>query len=305
MSGKNIAASVRQRLLNLSRKTGEDFQLLLTRYAIERLLYRIGESEHTKNFVLKGAMLFALWTGEMHRPTRDLDLLAFGEGSEEHLAGVFRSLCLAIVPDDGLVFAADTVHIEPIREEQEYGGQRVKLVVQLENARIQLQIDVGFGDAITPRPEPVTYPTLLGMDPPQLRAYPRETVIAEKLEAMVKLGLTNSRMKDFYDLWVMARTFSFTGSVLRDAITATFARRGTPFPTSPPVALTAEFAKDEAKRKQWQAFCGRIGITEAARNLEELIDALAAFLSPPLAAVAEKADFLLTWDNGGPWKVSA
>jgi predicted nucleotidyltransferase component of viral defense system len=302
MSGKNVAASVRQRLLNLSRTTGEDFQLLITRYAIERLLYRLGESEYATRFVLKGAMLFALWTGEMHRPTRDLDLLGSGDGSEGELTKVFRSLCSAAIADDGLAFSADTVSVEPIRENQDYGGQRVTLIVQLGSARVDLQIDVGFGDAITPRAESVEYPTLLGMAPPRLRAYPRETVIAEKLEAMVKLGLTNSRMKDFYDLTIMGRTFPFTGPVLRDAIAATFKRRGTEFPATLPVALTEAFAKDEAKRRQWQAFRKRSGVAEKVGGLEDVVAELAAFLSPPLAAAAVGREFPLSWEAGGPWK---
>jgi hypothetical protein len=303
MSGKNVAASVRQRLLNLSRSTGEDFQLLLTRYAIERLLYRLAASEYAGRFVLKGAMLFALWTGEMHRPTRDLDLLGFGDGSEAELANVFRSLCSAAVADDGLMFAADTVGVEPIREDQENGGRRVTFVARLGSARVDLQVDVGFGDAITPRAESVTYPTLLGMDAPRLRAYPRETVVAEKLEAMVKLGFTNSRMKDFYDLAVMARTFSFTGSLLRDAIAATFARRGTALPTVPPVALTEAFAKDGAKHKQWSAFRTRSGLVGKVGGLGEVVAELTAFLTAPLAAAATDAGFVLTWKAGGPWDV--
>jgi hypothetical protein len=302
MSGKNVAASVRQRLLNLGRASGADFQLLLTRYAVERLLYRLGRSEYASRFVLKGAALFALWTGEAHRPTRDLDLLGFGDASAEGLAGVFRDLCSAAVPDDGLAFSPDTVTVEPIREGQEYGGQRVKFVARLGSARVELQVDVGFGDAVTPRPEPVTYPTLLGTDAPRLRAYPRETVVAEKLEAMVKLGLTNSRMKDFYDLWVLARAFPFAGPVLRDAIAATFARRGTVFPAAPPVALTSAFAADEAKRKQWSAFRTRSGLADKAGELEGVVAELATFLSPPLAAAASAEEFPLTWPAGGPWK---
>jgi predicted nucleotidyltransferase component of viral defense system len=301
MSGKNIAASVRQRLLNLSRKKKEDFQLILTRYAIERLLYRLAESEYATRFVLKGAMLFALWTGEMHRPTRDLDLLGFGDCSEETLVGVFRSLCSVAVADDGLVFSQESVNIEPIREDQEYGGQRVTLIVRLENARVDLQVDVGFGDAITPQAEQVKYPTLLGMEPPLLRAYPRETVIAEKLEAMVKFGLTNSRMKDFYDLLILARTFTFTGSVLRDAIAGTFKRRGTTIPATLPVALTEIFAKDEAKRKQWMAFRNRSGLTDKVGELAEVVAELAAFLSPPLEAAAMARDFPLSWKVSGSW----
>jgi hypothetical protein len=301
MSGKNVAASVRQRLLNLSRKTGEDFQLLLTRYAVERLLYRLAESEYAPRFVLKGAMLFALWTGATHRPTRDLDLLGFGGGSAGELANVFRTLCSAVVADDGLMFSADSVHVEPIREEQEYGGQRVTMVVRLGSARVELRVDVGFGDAITPGPEPVTYPAILGMDPPRLRAYPRETVVAEKLEAMVKLGLTNSRMKDFYDLAILARTFPFTGPILRDAIAATFTRRGTEIPATTPVALTETFAGDETKQKQWQAFLKRSGLAEKAGDLSRIIVELAAFLGPPLAAAAQRVEFTLSWKAGGPW----
>ncbi len=305
MSGRNVAASVRQRLLNLSRKTGEDFQLLLTRYAVERLLYRLAESEYAARFVLKGAMLFALWTGEMHRPTRDLDLLGFGDSSEAELTKVFRRLCLPTVADDGLTFSAETVNVEPIREDQEYGGQRVTMVVRLDSARVDLQIDVGFGDAITPRPEPVTYPTILGMDPPRLRAYPRETVVAEKLEAMVKLGLTNSRMKDFYDLAIMARTFPFTGPVLREAITATFTRRGTAIPAASPIALTEAFANDETKQKQWQAFRKRSGIAEKVGDLNGLVAELAAFLAQPLSAASAGREFPLSWQPGGSWETPA
>jgi predicted nucleotidyltransferase component of viral defense system len=302
MSGRNVAASVRQRLLNLSRTTGEDFQLLLTRYAVERLLYRLAGSEYAGRFVLKGAMLFALWTGEMHRPTRDLDLLGFGDDSEAELANVFRSLCSAAVTDDGMTFAPETVRVEPIREDQEYGGRRVTFVARLGAARVDLQVDVGFGDAITPRAESVTYPTLLGMDAPRLRAYPRETVVAEKLEAMVKLGLSNSRMKDFYDVRVMAHTFPFTGSTLRDAIVATFSRRRTAIPIAPPVALTEAFAQDEAKQKQWSAFRTRNRLVEKVGGLGEVVAELTAFLTPPLAAAAGGVGFGLIWKAGGPWE---
>ncbi len=298
-----MAASVRQRLLNMSRKTGEDFQLLLTRYAVERLLYRLAGSEHAGQFVLKGAMLFALWTGEMHRPTRDLDLLGFGDSSEDRLAEVFRSLCSAAVPDDGLTFSPETVTVQPIREEQEYGGQRVKLEVRLGGARVDLQVDVGFGDAVTPRPEAVTFPTLLGMDGPRLRAYPRETVVAEKLEALVKLGLTNSRMKDFYDLAIMARTFPFAGPVLRDAIRATFTRRQTAFPSGVPVGLTEAFAADQTKRRQWAAFRTRNGLGGRIGELGKLVRELSAFLRPPLAAAGTAEDFPEAWEPGGPWRV--
>jgi predicted nucleotidyltransferase component of viral defense system len=302
---KDVAASVRQRLLNLSRKTGEDFQLLLTRYAIERLLYRLGSSEYAGRFVLKGAVLFTLWTGQSHRPTRDLDLLGFGESSAAAVEAVVRALCSVADIEDGLDFAADTIVVEPIREDQEYGGQRVRLEVRLANARVALQVDVGFGDAITPAPGVVAFPTLLGMPAPQLRAYPRETVVAEKLQALVHLGMANSRMKDFYDLWVLAREFSFAGPLLRDAIAATFARRGTAIPLDPPVALTDAFSRDEAKRKQWTAFLNRSGLKDRGGELEGIVGELAEFLMPPTTAAARGEEFAPVWKPGGPWGAGA
>lgn len=299
---KGMAASVRQRLLNLSRRSGEDFQRLLTRYAMERLLDRLSRSEHASRFVLKGALLFALWTGEFHRPTRDLDLLGFGDSSAEGLAEVFRSLCAPGTEDDGLVLSAETVTVEPIREDQEYGGQRIKLEARLGGARIDLQIDVGFGDVVTPKAEAVEYPTLLDMERPRLRAYPRETVVAEKLEAMVKLGMVNSRMKDFFDLAILARSFAFTGPGLRDAIAATFQRRGTVVPAELPVALSDACATDTAKLTQWKAFVGRNGLEARAADLGQVVAELARFLGPPLIAAATGEVFEWRWEPAGPWR---
>jgi hypothetical protein len=299
---KDMSASVRQRLLNLSHRSGEDFQRLLTRYVMERLLDRLSRSEHAPRFVLKGALLFALWTGELHRPTRDLDLLGFGDSSAEGLAEVFRSLCTSGPADDGLVFSAESVSVEPIREDQEYGGQRVKLEARLGRARINLQVDVGFGDVITPKAEAVEYPTLLGMESPRLRAYPRETVVAEKLEAMVKLGMANSRMKDFFDLAILARSFAFSGPGLQDAIAATFRRRGTAIPAELPVALGDEFARDGGKRTQWKAFVNRNGLEERAGDLGQVVGELARFLGPPLIAAAKGEGFERRWEPAGPWR---
>jgi len=299
---KNAAASVKQRLLNIGKKTGEDFQLLLTRYAIERLLFRLGSSEHQNSFVLKGAMLFALWTGEMHRPTRDVDFLGFGENSDERLANVFRTLCAVEDAEDGLVFDSASVAVEQIREEDQYGGRRVTFSVTLGQARVALQVDIGFGDAITPAADMVEYPTLLGMEPPKLRAYPKETVVAEKVEAMVKLGLANSRMKDFYDLLVLSRTFAFDGTQVRDAIAATFKRRGTLLPTAIPVALTEEFAKDDSKQKQWKAFVRRSGLEKRVGELKEVVAELLVFVGPPLTAVASGVAFAEAWQPMASWK---
>lgn len=299
--GKNTAASVRDRLLAVSRTTGDNFQLLLTRYATERLLFRLGRSEHADRFVLKGAMLFAIWTGQMHRPTRDLDLLGFGDDAGEALAEVFRALCQLRL-DDGLEFDPGTVRVEPIREDEVYGGQRVVFQAILARARIDIQVDVGFGDAVTPAPEVVDYPSLLGMEAPRLRAYPRETVVAEKLEAMVTLGLANSRMKDFYDLLVLARTFPFGGALLVTAITATFSRRQTALGAELPVSLSSAFAEHDSKQKQWAAFLRRSGLAGQSLPLGVVIAELARFLLPPLGAATRGEHFLPSWRPGGPWE---
>jgi len=221
----NLAASVRQRLLNLSVSRGEDPNLTLTRYALERLLYRLAHSDYNGQFILKGAMLFGLWMESNHRPTRDLDLLGFGEPSNERLTEVFERLCEVEVDPDGLNFDPQSIRVAEIREGQIYMGQRVKLVAFLSTARIPVQVDVGFGDVVTPDAEEIEYPTLLDLPAPTIRAYPPETVIAEKLQAMVALGMQNSRMRDYYDLWIISRQFSFEGAALVAAVQATFNRR--------------------------------------------------------------------------------
>jgi len=230
MRPKDIGVSVRARLLRLARERGEDFQLLLIRYANERLLYRLSESRHGPDFVLKGATLFTVWTGHAHRATRDLDLLAFGDPSEKRVRQIMAEILALDVEDDGVRFDADSLDVGPIREEQEYGGIRVVMTARVTTAKIRLQVDIGFGDAVTPDAVLVEVPPLLDFPAPRLRAYPRETVVAEKLETLVQLGLANSRMKDFYDLVVLSRMFEFDGELLTRAIRATFERRSTPVP---------------------------------------------------------------------------
>ncbi len=250
----NIAASVQQRLLNLSKERGEDPNLVFIRYAVERLLYRISCSRHSTQFILKGAMLFATWMGRPHRPTKDLDLLGFGDVSARELQNVFRDICQTEVEPDGMEFKADSIQINEIREDLEYPGQRIKLESKLGNARINIQIDIGFGDTVVPKPIEIEYPTLLDMPAPRIRAYTPETVVAEKFESMVSLGMLNSRMKDYYDLRMMAKEFQFDGNTLTEAIKATFARRGTAIPNITPVALTVEFSSSPDKNTQWKAF---------------------------------------------------
>lgn len=299
---KNPSASIRQRLLNLSRKSGEPLQILLTRYALERLLFRLSQSAHKDRFTLKGAMLFVLWTGQMHRPTRDLDLLGTGKPDSTALQTVFHELASITDAEDGLTFLPDTVTVDSIREEQEYGGQRVTLQAKLGNAKIHLQIDVGFGDAVTPAVQHVELPSLLSMPPLQLRAYPKETVVAEKFQAMVMLGMANSRMKDFFDLWVLCTQFAFSGKTLSAAIRATFHRRKTALPTETPVALTDAFAQDAQKQTQWKTFVKRADLSTEATPLADVLPILRDFLLPPVNALHEKTAYSANWEPPGPWQ---
>jgi len=300
-ANRNVAASVRQRLLNHSRETGQEFQHVLTRYALERLLYRISQSPVRESLILKGAMLFQVWSGQLHRPTRDLDLLGFGDPSHERFADVFRDICRLDVEPDGMEFDTDSVRVEDIREDVEYSGIRIRLRATLAGARLELQIDIGFGDAITPDPVETNYPTLLEFPAPIVRAYPRETVVAEKLQAMVMLGIANSRMKDFYDVWTLSRLFDFRGESLTDAIAATFDRRQTAIPDGVPFALTDEFATDSAKQTQWSAFVRKGRFDDCPTDLLEVVEPLREFLLPPLSALSAETRFVRTWPAGGPW----
>jgi predicted nucleotidyltransferase component of viral defense system len=297
----NLPASIRQRLLNLSRDRSEDFNLTLTKYGTERLLYRLSQSEYSDQFILKGALLLSLWTNRLQRPTRDIDLLGYGDSSQEALTQLFRNLCNTDVQADGLTFHPDSVRVTEIREAQEYGGQRVRMIATLGKAQINLQVDIGFGDVITPAAEEVEYPSLLGLPSPRLRAYPKETVIAEKLQAMVELGIANSRMKDFYDVWMMSRELQFDGRTLARAIQATFQRRRSALPHTTPTAFTEEFAGSPDKRTQWNAFLSRNRLEVGDMNLAQIIQEIRQFLMSPVIAVANGQELEGTWPAGGPW----
>ncbi len=297
----DLPASVRQRLLNLSRDRGEDFNFVLTRYAVERLLYRITRSEYASQFILKGASLIAVWTGRGLRPTRDVDLLGFGDFSKERITKIFQQICRVDVEPDGLQFDPESIGIASIREGRAYEGQRVRLLANLGNARITVQIDIGFGNAVTPEAKEITYPTLLDFPAPRILAYPPESVVAEKLEALVSLGMANTRMKDFYDLRLIARSFPFEGLTLVKAIQATFNRRKTDIPSTTPTTLSDEFASDEDKRKQWTAFLTRSRLEKPDVSLAEVIEELRLFLIPPLKAAASGTVLPRSWVAGGPW----
>jgi len=285
-SPTNIAASVRARLLSLARQTSQPFDVVLTRFVHERLLYRLSRSPHADRFVLKGAMLLATWLPETARGTRDLDLLGFGNSGEQHILGIFREI-LAIAADDGVEFDRDGLRVGLIREELEYGGVRLRSAASLSGARIAVVVDIGFGDSIEPGLETIEYPALLDLPAPKLRAYAPETVIAEKFQAMVALGLGNSRMKDFYDVWVLSKTFAFTEERLARAIAATFARRKTVIPAETPDGLSSTFAEDALKQRQWTAFIA--DIDNAPKELRTVIAELAAFLLK-FAAAARRVE---------------
>lgn len=295
----NLAASVRARLQNLARERGVEFQLALSDFAAERFLYRLGASPHAASFVLKGAMLFKLWPETRSRATWDLDLLGRGASGVRDVLTVVGELC-TIQAEDGIEFDPTSVTGEEIRPADDYGGIRARFEARLAEARIPMQLDVGFGDAVTPAPIRESYPTLLGHDPPEILVYPRETVVAEKLEAMVSLGMTNSRMKDFYDVHVLATHFAFRGTALAEAISATFKRRGTPIPSAEPLALTRAFFDAPERETQWRAFLRR-GRLEGPPRGAQLGEALRLFLWPVLCAIARGAAFPAFWPPGGPW----
>ena len=287
--------------MNKAREQKEAFDLVLIRFALERLLYRLSQSSYGHRFVLKGAMLFQIWSGQGHRPTRDLDLLGTGTPSPAEFEQLFRDVCHQPVEDDGLIFLADTVQAAVMKEEEQYEGLRLKFEARLATARIPIQIDIGFGDAITPAADEILYPAILDFPAPTLMTYPRETVVAEKFQAMVMLGIANSRMKDFYDIWSLARMFEFSGRSLASAIQATFERRQTILPSEPPLALTAEFTEDKQKTTQWKAFIRKGKLDSAELSLANVGAVIHDFLMPPTLAVSSAVDFANHWYPDSQW----
>ena len=289
----NLSASILARLLTLAKQRGDDYSLLLNRFALERLLLRVSTSQHADRFLLKGALLFALWYDEPHRPTRDADFLGYGPDDKANLITTFREIAATNL-SDGIVFDPGSVRADAIREDNSYDGSRITLVAQIGSARCALQIDVGFGDAVTPQPQTVIYPTLLkDFEAPSLRVYPVYTVIAEKYQAMVMLGQANSRMKDFFDLAVIARRTELEGATLAAAIAATFARRQTVLPTERPLALTKQFGEDAAKSRQWLAFLNKNRITSA--SLGDTVALLDRLLWPATEVAVAKSQATATW----------
>jgi predicted nucleotidyltransferase component of viral defense system len=283
-----IAASVADRLVRLAKEQRRDHSFVLARYGIERLLWRLSQMPFVDEFIVKGATLFLLWRGDQTRPTRDLDLLGKGSPDPGRLIGMFRSLCVLDAESvDGLVFDPDSIVASRIKEEEEYEGVRLRLRALLGRTRIDIQIDIGFGDAVTPPATKSVFPTLLDQPAPNVLVYPAATVIAEKLQAIVDLGMRTSRMKDFYDLLLLLETDATSSALLEEAIAATFARRRTPIPTGIPLGLSDEFAQDLGKQKQWKAFQNRLKL-EDERTLAEVISSLQIKVLPILAAILQR-----------------
>lgn len=274
---KNMAASVRERLMQRARSKGQDFNWLLTRYGLERMLYRLSISSWQNHFLLKGALLFDLWFDQPQRPTTDIDLLGFGSAEMAHLREVFRQVAVQDSAD-GMVFDPESVRTTEIRKDAGYSGVRINLHGHLERALCPVQIDIGFGDVVTPGAESVQFPLLLpDLPQPVLRTYPVYTVIAEKYQAMVSLGMANTRMKDYFDLWILAQHAQLDRAILRQAISATFARRSTLLPDGVPIGLSDAFVTDAAKQRQWQAFLAKNRLVAAP--LAEVVGVLRALLS--------------------------
>jgi hypothetical protein len=279
---RDLAASVRARLKQCADATKQDFNLTLTHYGLERLLYRLSVSPHAANYLLKGALLFSLWYDQPHRPTRDADLLGFGPDDVETAASAFREIC-QIEVEDGIAFDPALVKGSVIREGAGYGGVRIDLLAKLDGARIVLQVDIGFGDAVTPAPESVSYPVLLeDLPAPQLRSYPKYTVVAEKFHAVCLLGLANTRMKDYFDLWILLTEDALESAELRRAIEATFKRRKLAIPGTLPSGLSDAFVQDAAKQRQWAAFLKKnrleaLALAEVIALLRGEFQKLAAF----------------------------
>lgn len=300
----NLSESVRQRLLNLARRQGEDFQVTLNNYFLERFLYRLSRSAVHNRFVLKGALLLRLWAEQPYRATLDLDLLRRGGADREAVAADICAICATAVEPDGVEFDTRDLTLEPIREDQEYAGLRSGFTAKLGNARTRLQVDIGVGDAVWPAPREQTYPAMLEFPAPHVLTYSREAVVAEKFEAMVVLGARNSRIKDFFDIHYLATNFTFDGAELAEAIRRTFERRKTPLPQDVPVGLTEEYWKQAGRDTQLRAFARRARMNDASQKLSGIAPMLRKFLLPPWEALRNNEPFVQHWPVGGPWRKS-
>jgi len=297
----NVSASVHQRLLNKAREASRPFNELLQRFAIERFIYRLSKSPHADRFILKGALMFSTWKEAASRPTLDIDLLGKIDNGLKVIVAAMKDVCGMDVEADGMFFNPEEVTAARITEDAEYKGVRARLQGGLGNARVSLQVDIGFGDVIVPGPDKVVYPPLLDFPAPELNGYTMESTIAEKLQAMVKLGVLNSRMKDFYDIWILSRTFNFKGGTLAEAIERTFGNRNTPI-TIDTAVFDPSFAKDGDKKTQWQGFIGKARLADAPEDFEDVVEAVKMFIQPLVVSLAQERPFRSVWAAPGPWR---
>lgn len=301
---KNIPASVHQRLKNAAEISGRTFNDIAQYYALERWLFRLSKSRFAEDFILKGALLLVAWRAPVLRATRDIDLLAKVSNDPDFVGSLVAEICETKVPEDGLLFDAASVTTERIAEDADYEGVRARFEARLATTRMAMQIDMGFSDVVTPAPVTLDYPTILDGPAPVLKTYNRETAIAEKFEAMVSLGRLNSRMKDFFDIWLLATTAEFRGELLQAAISATFARRGTAM-TLDPVALSDEFGSDPVKQVQWSAFARRIRPGPAPENLQDVIQLLRELLNPICECMDSNKTLEAVWSYPSGWKTNS
>jgi hypothetical protein len=296
-----LAQSVKARLVNHAKGRELDPNHVLRRYALERFLYRLSVTPDVDRFALKGAFMLVAWLGEEVRPTKDVDLLRFGDTTDDVLEELFGDVCDIDMPDDAMSFDRSTIEIQQIRDDDPYAGRRMTLRCRLGNARLRIQIDVGVGDAVVPDAEWFDYPSLLDLPGPRLRAYSPETAIAEKTHALVTLGAANSRMKDFFDIWLLSQRRAFSGPRLSAALDATFERRDTALPEALPFGLRQAFVDVEGKQAQWTGFLDKNGLTSAPRDLRLVIDDISKFIGPVLLASSESDSTSTSWPPGGPW----
>ncbi len=298
---KNVAASVRARLLARSRETGEDFQFLLWRYVVERFLFRLSHSPYRDRFVLKGAMLFALWNEAFHRQTQDIDFAAYGDSETGDLVTALQQVCRTGVDDDGVVYHADQITSSTIRGTTDNGGIRFRFPATVGGARVTVQVDIGVGDSIQPPPEDAEFPTLLDTAKCHVRAYPKEAVVSEKFHATVAHGERTSRYKDFFDLFELARRFRFDGVRLVQALVATFESRSSPT-EAVPLSLTSGFYTDTARGERWRAYLTKRGRLPAPMDFGAVGELVMLFLAPPWRALSRGNRFVAAWPAGGPWR---
>lgn len=298
---RDIAASVRGQLQNRAKQTGRPFQELLQYFAMERFLYRLSKSEHVSRFVLKGALMFRVWNAAQSRATRDIDFLARADNDVESISQIFKTVCDQDVAPDGVIFHSNTAQGIAIKEDADYSGVRVTFMATIQNARLPMQIDIGFGDVVNPAPAIIEYPALLDFEPARLAGYPAETVIAEKFEAMVKLGQLNSRMKDFYDILILSRQFHFDGPTLATAIRATFQNRGTAIRNDASL-FSSELADDNSKQLQWAAFVRKSQIEGVPPAFADVVSELMRFLLPITQSIEGVSPAAIAWHPDRGWQ---